>query len=252
MLSPTFYQKLDQMTSSIGMNPEDLMAVMYYESAGLNPQAKNPGGAVGLLQFMPKTLEGLGFRGDPDSFRKLSGETQLNYVERYIKNQMHNIGGKFHSAAQYYVANFWPVALQLSGVKSENPNTVIVENNPPTLTDPQTGKTYSTKYFKYKITPGQEAAAYRENPSLDVDKDGKITYGDLMRVIANVKKSSGFQKIMHNFTIATNYVPHPTQELMPTTITKDTAVSKLDQLLGAFLSAVSTYNCNLIKRANTK
>jgi Transglycosylase SLT domain len=180
VLDSQFWNKLSQISGSVGLKPEDLLAVMYYES-GLNPAAHNANGdASGLIQFMPGTLDAVGFKGNPADFRQLNADKQLDYVSRYVADKAKVNNGDFKSAAQYYVANLWPVALTLPGVRNEDPNTIIIEQNP-------THQKYPGVSLDY------ERAAYRSNASLDVDHDGKITYGDLQAVMNNVKRTKGYQ-----------------------------------------------------------
>ena len=110
ILDQNFWEKLTKISESVGLKPEDLLAVMSFES-GLSPAAHNRNGdASGLIQFMPDTLKGLGYKGDHNSFRQLDATDQLDYVDKYVHNQAAFSGGSFKSAAQYYVANLWPVA----------------------------------------------------------------------------------------------------------------------------------------------
>src|ERR1700688_1273854 len=111
-MDPSFYQKLLEVSNDVQMKPEDLLNVMAVES-GIDPTAHNMGGnASGLLQFMPSTLKNLGFQGTHGDFRQLSAVDQLDYVKKLILGNMRYNGGPFRSAAQYYVANFLPVALK--------------------------------------------------------------------------------------------------------------------------------------------
>lgn len=193
-LGTDFYSKLTQVSSEVGMKPEDLLATMVSES-GINPAAHNPGGASGLIQFMPDTLKNVGYKGTPEQFRQTSGAQQLDYVKKYVQDKMKFNGGPFKSAAQYYVANFWPVALKLPGVQQENPNTAIVESNPRT---DASGK-FSKKYFDlgFKVPASQERQAYKGNSGLfDKTKKGFITYGDMMNQVASNKKSPIYQKAL--------------------------------------------------------
>src|SRR3954466_5436619 len=50
---------INQVAAALGMQPDWLYNVIALESSW-NPSAYNPSGAVGLIQFMPKTLKGLG------------------------------------------------------------------------------------------------------------------------------------------------------------------------------------------------
>ncbi len=179
-LNQKFWDKLTQVTTNLGMKPEDLVAVMCYES-GLNPAAHNMNGdASGLIQFMPSTLKGVGFHDSPNAFRELDAIQQLDYVEKYIQNQMAFNGGPFKSAAQYYVANLWPVALKLPEVKAQNPHAVIIDSNPTVRRFPGVSLAF-------------ERVAYKSNAGLDVDHDGKITFGDLEKVMDGIKRGSKYQ-----------------------------------------------------------
>ena len=186
-LGSNFYQKLVQVSSELGMKPEDLIAVMVSES-GMNPASveKKYKGS-GLIGFMPSTLKGLGYKGTWEDFTKLTGEDQLDYVKQVVKNNMALNGGPFTSAAQYYVANLWPMGLKLKGVRQGDPDTPIIEANP----EKDASGKYSKKYFDLgiKITADYEGKAYRSNPLFDKDKKGAITYGDIMKQVEINKRS---------------------------------------------------------------
>lgn len=208
-LGSSFYPKLVEMASETGMKPEDILAIMVSES-GINPNARNPhGGAAGLVQFMPKVLKGVGFKGTSDQFAKLSGEDQLPYVKNLIETQMHVNGGPFTSAAQYYVSIFWPVGLKLPGVRRGDPNTAIVEENPETEVDPSSGKKYSKKYYALgiKINPAFESLAYKSNPLFHGDVPGVITYGDMMHQVEKNKRNPLYSQALMAMQQQTGYQP---------------------------------------------
>lgn len=197
ILGSGFYPKLVQLSSEVGMKPEDILAIMTSES-GISPSAHNANGnASGLMQFMPSTLPSVGFKGDHNQFRQLSGEQQLPYIKNYIENQMQVNGGPFTSAAQYYVAVFWPVGLKLAGVKRGDPSTPIVEENPRTVRD-KSGGLYSKKYYDlgFKIDPGFERKAYQQNPLFHGDTPGAITYGDMMRQVDKNKRNPLYSRAL--------------------------------------------------------
>lgn len=250
-LPASFYNKLLQVCRNLSMKPEDLLAVMFYES-GLNPKAHNKNGnASGLIQFMPTTLKGLNYKGTHSDFRELDAEAQLDYVQKYIASQMKFNGGPFTSATDYYVANFFPVALQLPGVKAKDPNTAIVEKNP--------------KYKKYahiapKLTLAEEIAAYNANPSLDVDKDGVISYGDLQRVMGFSITNSNYTKILQDLKNSTGYNPKPPPEKQYAmnykhnkSKSKQDLLNSLEQKVKSFFSAFASQKdtCVIICNGNT-
>lgn len=193
-LGKEFYKKLIDISNSSGINPADLLLVMTLES-GLKPGATNPaGGAVGLIQFMPFILKGVGFSGTSKEFGSLDAVQQLDYVAKYVKDKVALNGGPFTSAAQYYVANFFPAALSLPGVKQNIPSTAIIEKNP------------QTKKYK-NVSLDYEREVYRVNSGLDVDKDGVISYGDLQKILANTSRTSTYQKALKALNEMGSYSP---------------------------------------------
>lgn len=201
-LGSNFYSKLVQIAGETGMRPEDILAVMVSES-GINPAAHNPGGAIGLMQFMPRTLEGVGFHGNPREFGALSGEDQLPYIQKLIEGNMRLNGGPFTSAAQYYVAVFWPAGLKLPGVRQGDPRTPIVEENPESVTG------YSKKYYDIglRIPVSQERAAYKANPLFHGSTPGAITYGDMMHQVEKNKRNPLYSKALLAMNEQTGYQP---------------------------------------------
>jgi hypothetical protein len=191
---PGFYQKLLQVSSEVQMKPEDLLNVMSLES-GVDPTAHNPNGnASGLIQFMPATLKSMGYQGSHADFRQLSPTDQLDYVKQYILNQMKFNGGPFTSAAQYYVANFLPVALQLPGIKKGDPSTIIVAKNPDHPHLPG-------------VSTHMESVYYNANPVLDADHDGAITYGDIQTVLNRVSAGKNYHAALAQLETNTGYQP---------------------------------------------
>jgi hypothetical protein len=77
--------------------------------SGVNPWAQNPHGkATGLIQFMPKTLVGMGWTAGPDAFKVLTAEAQMPYVHRYLAPwKKYGLG----SAGRLYQATFRPGTL---------------------------------------------------------------------------------------------------------------------------------------------
>src|ERR1035437_4269257 len=184
-LGSNFYPKLVEMCSRSGIKPEDLLNIMVSESGIGRNQGKGDS-AAGLIQFILPTLKGMGYQGTQEDFRHLSGEEQIPYIEKFIKNK----GMKFNSAAQYYVANFWPVALNLPGIKKEDPGTIFVEENPERV-----GK-YSKTYYDigYKIPASQEMYAYKSNPLFHKTVPGAITYGDMIKQTEENKRNPIYQQ----------------------------------------------------------
>jgi soluble lytic murein transglycosylase-like protein len=78
-LLPSESAALDALANSLGVNSKDLFVLINFES-GWSPSARNPvTGARGLIQFMPDTAQGLGYRDADDLVARFpSREAQLN------------------------------------------------------------------------------------------------------------------------------------------------------------------------------
>lgn len=200
-LGQNFYPKLIQIANSVGMKPEDLLAVMVSESGLNNSAYESKFKGSGLLGFMPSTLKGLGFTGTWQDFAQLTGEQQLDYVKKIVDNSTKFNGAPFTSAGLYYVANLWPVGLKLPGVQEGDLNTKILEENPERV-----GK-YSKKYYDigYKISADYESLAYKSNPLFDKDKKGFITLGDMVKQAQSIKNSPTYIKALNDMNNATGY-----------------------------------------------
>lgn len=180
MLSRGFFKKLSRMCRKLGMNPRDLLLVMFLES-GVNPQVAHSKThtAQGLIQFMPNTLKGMGLSKEQiANFSNLSGEDQLDYVEKYIVANQRMIGGKpFTSASQYYHANFYPGTLhRWRGTDPlANAGVIVASRN---------------------AKSANERLAYTSNTGLDFNKDGAVTVGDLTNLLLSLERKPAFQQFL--------------------------------------------------------
>lgn len=105
MRDPAFAMRTGEIANNLGVQPMDLFRVMNKES-GLNPRARNPySGASGLLQFMPRTAQGLGT--SVEEIRSMPAIEQLDFVEKFFHPYRH----KIHSYEDLYLATFFPAAL---------------------------------------------------------------------------------------------------------------------------------------------
>jgi hypothetical protein len=137
-VSPTFRDRVWWICDELGIDPDWLMACMHWESGGsFSAGVRNAAGsgAVGLIQFMPKTAVTLGTT--VDKLAAMTAEDQLNFVYRYFLPY----DGKLKSLADTYMAILWPAAI---------------------------GKPDSYAIFS-------EGIAYKQNAGLDVNKDGTVT-----------------------------------------------------------------------------
>lgn len=189
MPDQAFFQKLNEVSNDLGMNPRDILLVAYMES-GVNPASKNPaGGAGGLIQFMPDTLRSMNVsEHDIDTFRQKSGIEQLDYVKRFIQGMenAHNDGKPFGSATKYYCCNFYPATMyRWKGENvQQNLNVIVVNSN---------------------ANNKNERNAYAANKILDVNGDGIISVGDIAAMLSSKANESGFQ----NFLTQLNTIAGP-------------------------------------------
>jgi hypothetical protein len=214
-LDDEFFVRLNEMSNRLNVSPKDMLAIMYLES-GLDPNVVNPKfSARGLTQIEPYVLKNLGWKGSYNEFGKLPAIEQLPYIEKYFKNVMGN-SGKIHSATQLYVANFWPAALHNPDVMKGDPSAIILDG---------------AKYPK----------EYDANKGLDVDKDGKITYGDLMRMVNGKKKSLNQNNVYARFdnAVSSGYKPQQKEQ-------------SITNMIATFLSGLGKMLDNLTAGSNSK
>lgn len=81
-------EAIRQSAERLGVNPNDLAALISFETAGtFNPAQRNlaGGSATGLIQFMPATARELGTT--TEALAKMSFAEQMSYVEKYFKSR---------------------------------------------------------------------------------------------------------------------------------------------------------------------
>lgn len=145
-----------------GYPADSLLNVMLFETAGtLRTDIRNSkSGAVGLIQFMRKTLKGLGYTAD-----QAARMTVPEQLELLVKPYLAPYKKKILSSGDWldiYMAVLWPAGIG-------NPDEYVMFSAP--------------------------SIQYRQNSGLDVDKNGQVTKGDVRRKfsaqIASVRKKKG-------------------------------------------------------------
>lgn len=157
-----FEKKVSEISAKLGINPNWLMVVMNHES-GLNAQAvnKQPGDssdpytrsktrATGLIQFMPSTARGLGT--STQALYRMTNIEQLNYVYLFFRP----FAGRIKSYFDLYMITFFPSAIG-------KPDDYIIQS--PTVS---------------------ASSVARENPPLDINKDGVVTVGEAKKIMLKV------------------------------------------------------------------
>lgn len=170
-LPDQFFVELTRVCQSLGCDPADLLAVIASESQ-VRPDAQHKSSrATGLIQFMPKTLQGLGWTDGPDAFRRLPAVAQLTYVQKYFQPFVrHGLG----SSGRLYQATFLPGTL----ARGADPATVVCAKD------------------------GPFADAYAANAGLDADGDGAITVAELTARTDRVRQGAHWESLMARLNAA--------------------------------------------------
>lgn len=143
-VSKEFVERVKAMCERLKMEadgPNCMMSCMAWESGEtFSSNIKNGAGsgAVGLIQFMPKTAKSLGTT--VEALAAMRPEDQLDYVEKYFKPYK----GKLKTLSDIYMAILWPKAI---------------------------GKAEDYVMFDKAETP----TTYRQNSGVDINADGKCT-----------------------------------------------------------------------------
>jgi hypothetical protein len=107
-VSGEFKHKVIAIAGRLRMDPDHLMAIMAFETGrSFDPAVTNHAGsgATGLIQFMPRTAEGLGT--STAALKRMSAIEQLDYVERYLTP----FTGRMGDLQSAYMAVLYPRAI---------------------------------------------------------------------------------------------------------------------------------------------
>ncbi|CCH52354.1 hypothetical protein BN8_01350 [Fibrisoma limi BUZ 3] len=152
-----FIQKVVAVSNRLQIDPNWLMIVMRFESAGtFSASVKNPNAeAYGLIQFTQNGISGLGVT--LAQLRTMDAVTQLDWVEKYLARYK----GKMTDLYQVYMAVFAPAYI---------------------------GRPDAQKVY---VSPSK---AYTANKPLDTNNDGVITVGEIKEVIKRYVPA-GFENV---------------------------------------------------------
>jgi len=106
-VSPAFKDKVIEISAELGIDPNNLMAAMAFESARtFSADVVNQhSGAVGLIQFMPATAKALGTSSA--ALKKMTPVAQLDFVRLYFLPNK----GRLNNLDDVYMAILWPAAI---------------------------------------------------------------------------------------------------------------------------------------------
>ena len=101
-----FINKVKVIAPRVGLDPNWLMAIMDFESAGtFSPSITNSLGYVGLIQLGASARKTLGVT--KEQLKAMTAVEQLDYVEKYFNLYK----GKYKSYVDAYFAVFFPLAI---------------------------------------------------------------------------------------------------------------------------------------------
>lgn len=160
--------KVIEVAAELGINPNWLLAVIYFETAKtFSPSKTNSIGSVGLIQFTRdksgvayKTINGK--KHVLTDIAKMSFESQMDLVLEYFKEVKRTSGKSLNSFMDVYFAVFFPKALNQS-------STYILQ------------------------TLGLTASLIaKQNPIFDSNKDAKITKSEIENFFSGYFSKNGF------------------------------------------------------------
>ena len=154
-LSPSDLAALKRTADELGVPVDSLAAVMSIEG-GFNPQARNPHTrATGIIQFIPSTARSLGTT--VDELFEMTFQEQLPYVVKFY--EMNRCTG-VQDPGELYTCTFCPA------LRGKPEDFVVGEEGVTDVVSP-----CATRASMDKV--------YNQNKSLDVNKDGVLTAGDV-------------------------------------------------------------------------
>lgn len=146
-VTPEFKMRVMEICAELEMSPDYLMACMAFES-GETFRADIPNkagsGAVGLIQFMPRTAELL--NTTTYALARMTPVEQLDFVRKYFLSYK----GKLKSLEDIYMAILWPKAI------GKDPDTAIFKVGTKVYNQ---NKGFDRHPHDGEITPGECAAA---------------------------------------------------------------------------------------------
>lgn len=148
-VTPEFKAKVVEICNKLGINPDDLMAVMAFE-AWLDPTTVNKySGATGLIQFTDRTAKDLGTT--TAALKNMTAVEQLDYVYKYL--ELLSKAGKLKSLPDIYVSI---LCGRYSSAIGKPDNTVLWSKG---------------------------SDEYEQNNGLDMDGDGNITKAEATQMV---------------------------------------------------------------------
>jgi hypothetical protein len=174
-----FMGKVNSVSTDLGINPNDLLRVIEFETGkSFSPAVKNPGSsATGLIQFLESTAKDLGTT--TEALAAMTAAEQMDFVGKYLAPYK----GKIKNFGDVYMAVHWPAAI---------------------------GK--DEAYVMYE----KGSDSYDKNKNLDTNGDGTVTRGE---TIARVISGTGGGTMTTPYTAEAEKMLQPGAQLLPPELT---------------------------------
>ena len=104
--TPALRAKIERAAAEHGV-PVELVHKVVQRESDYRPQARN-GPYYGLMQILPETARGMGFRGPPEAL--LDAETNLRYAVRYLRGAWMVAEGDMDAAVMWYARGYYYAA----------------------------------------------------------------------------------------------------------------------------------------------
>lgn len=157
-----FLEGVNNVSRRFSIDANDLLGLMQSES-GINPQARNPSGATGLIQFMPATARGIGT--STSALYNMNRAQQMPWVERFFNSvRLPRGAGPGH----LYTSVFLPAYANRAS------NFVVARRG--AANDAGANKSGSW---------------YSQNSGLDLNRDGQITIAELGQRVSRKRQEIG-------------------------------------------------------------
>ena len=158
-VTKAFKSKVILVSEKLNISPDDLMAVMAFES-NFSPSVKNSSGYVGLIQFGKLAASELGTTRE--DLVKMDAVEQMDYVYLHLNNKLKDVSDP--TLSDIYMAVFAPSKVGM----------------------PDTAAVY---------TLSGSAASYKSNEPLDLYGDGIITKAEATEFV--IKRRDTYEKIQN-------------------------------------------------------
>lgn len=177
------------MCKRLKADPAAMLGKMASES-GILPNKPARSGAMGLIQFIPSTWNGLG-TGKPHSWlRTASGVEQLPYIEKFLKPTFAKAPKDSRgmvSDGHVYVSTFLPAFVEGDANTVIMTSSGVLPEESKKLHSPSVG-TVREWWADNNGLDGYNPATGKADPAM---RDGKVTIGELAGRIAAKKKEYG-------------------------------------------------------------